>query len=229
MLDYDDVDAATRERFHGVIRDEVRTMSQRIQQLANHTTQTLKTRWPLEDMLGADLLAAACRRIETQQGCRAAADDVDPALWLKVDSYSLLKALQYLAGRLVEEYDVTLVRLRLARSEGRARLDLVWSGHAMSTETVTGWETEPMRIGTRQPGADPARRGRAPRRRVLVRARARAPRVAFSPAAAAGGQRRTARRRAVRAQREPPRGLRLRPVSHQRAGAANWPTGGWRT
>ena len=147
MLDYDDVDAATRERFHGVIRDEVRLMSQRVHELAHHTTQTLKTRWPLEDMLGADLLAAACRRIEAQQGCRAAADEVDAALWLKVDSYSLLKALQYLAGRLVDDYGVTLLHLRLARSDGRARLDLVWSGHTLSSETVSTWETEPMQIG----------------------------------------------------------------------------------
>jgi DNA polymerase III subunit epsilon len=149
MLDYDDVDAATRDRFHGVIRDEVRTMSQRIQQLASHTTQTLKTRWPLEDMLGADLLAATCRRIEAQYGCRTAADAVDPALWLKVDSYSLLQALLYLAGRLVEEIGVKLVQLRLVRSEGRARLDLVWSGHTLSSETVSSWEAEPMQAHAR--------------------------------------------------------------------------------
>ena len=148
MLDYEDVDAATRERFHGVIRDEVRLMSQRITQLASHTTQTLKTRWPLEDMLGADLLAAAARRIETQLGCRTSADAVDPALWLKVDSYSLLQALLYLAGRLVDEYAVKLVQLRLARSEGRARLSLVWSGPTVSSETVSGWETAPMQIGS---------------------------------------------------------------------------------
>jgi DNA polymerase-3 subunit epsilon len=147
MLEYEDVDAAARERFQGVIRDEVRTMSQRIQQLASHTTQTMKTRWPLEDMLGADLVAAACRRIQTQHGCRATASEVDPALWLKVDSFSLLQALVYLAGRLVGEYDIKLVQLRLARADARARLDLVWSGQAMSTETVTGWETDPMRIG----------------------------------------------------------------------------------
>ncbi len=144
MLDYDDVDATTRERFHGVIRDEVRKMSQRIQALATHTTQTLKTRWPLEDMLGADLLAAACRRIEVEYGCRTTADGVDPALWLKVDSYSLLQALLYLAGRLVEEFGVKLLQLRLARSDGRARLDLVWSGHTLSTETVSSWEIDPM-------------------------------------------------------------------------------------
>jgi DNA polymerase-3 subunit epsilon len=147
MLEYEDVDAAARERFQGVIRDEVRTMSQRIQALASHTTQTMKTRWPLEDMLGADLVAAACRRIQMQLGCRATASEVDGTLWLKVDSFSLLQALVYLAGRLVGEYDIKLVQLRLARADARARLDLVWSGQAMSTETVIGWETDPMRIG----------------------------------------------------------------------------------
>ena len=145
MLDYDDVDAATRERFLGVVRDEVRAMSQRVQTLAGQHAEALKTRWPLEDMLGADLLAAACSRIEAEHGCRAAAHDVDPTLWLDVDSFSLLQALVYLAGRLASEYGVKLVQLRLAPAEGRARLDLVWSGPAMSTETVVGWETDPMR------------------------------------------------------------------------------------
>jgi len=147
MLDFDDLDAPTRERFLGVIRDEVGTMSRRIQQLDSHTAQTLKTRWPLEDMLGTDLVAAACRRIEAEHGCRAAPAEVDAALWLRVDSFSLLQALVYLAGRLAEEYEVKLVQLRLARADGRARLDLVWSGPSMSTETVIGWENDPMRSG----------------------------------------------------------------------------------
>ena len=148
MLDYDDVDAATRERFHGVIRDEVRSMSQRINEVALQTTQTLKTRWPLEDMLGADLLAAAGQRIEARLGCRTAVQAVEPALWLKLDSYSLLQALLYLAARLVEEYGIKLLQLRLARSDGRARLDLVWSGTSLSSETVSPWETDPMCVGS---------------------------------------------------------------------------------
>ncbi len=147
MLDYEDVDAVTRERFHGVIRDEVSAMSQRIRQVSDQSTQALKTRWPLEDMLGADLLAAACRRIEAQHGCRTAADAVDPGLWLRVDSYSLLQALLYLAGRLVEEYGVELLQLRLVRNAGRARLELVTNGHTLSSEAVGHWETDAMRIG----------------------------------------------------------------------------------
>jgi DNA polymerase-3 subunit epsilon len=155
MLDFPDLDAATRERFMAVVRDEVRAMSARLQDLAAHSTQTMKTRWPLEDMRGDDLLAAACRRIEAAvSACRASVEQADPDLWLQVDSYSLLQALTSLASRLAREYEVRLVRLRLTRDEKEtsrhARLDLLWQGASMSTETVIGWETEPMRVGDGQ-------------------------------------------------------------------------------
>ena len=147
MLDLPDVDSAARERFHGVIRDEVRSMSERIRDLASHTAQAMKTRWPLEDMLGADLVSAAQRRIEARHGCRTVADGVDAALWLRVDSFSLLQALAFLAGRLADEYGVELIQLRLSPAGARAQLDLVWFGQSISTETAIGWELEPIRVG----------------------------------------------------------------------------------
>jgi len=147
MLDYPDLDASTRERFQRVIRDEAKAMSERMRELSSHATETLKTRWPLEDMLATDFVSAAVRRIEAQLDCRAAAGDVDTALWLRLDSYSLLQALLHLAARLVDEYGVRLITLRLAQAGARARLDLVWSGPAMSTETVAGWEIEPLTVG----------------------------------------------------------------------------------
>ena len=75
------------------------------------------------------------------------AGGADRSLWLKVDSFSLLQALVYLAERLVDEYEIKSVSLRLAEASGRARLDLAWIGASMSTETVMSWETEPMRVG----------------------------------------------------------------------------------
>ena len=147
LLEDPQLDAATRERFQAVVRDETAAMARRITELANHTTQTVKTRWPLEDMLGADLVAAALRRIATSVGCRSGTDEVDASLWLKVDSFSLIQALAYLAGRLVDEYGIKLVQLRLQPAGSRAQLDLIWIGQAMSTETVTGWETDPIRVG----------------------------------------------------------------------------------
>jgi DNA polymerase-3 subunit epsilon len=149
ILEDPDLDTAARERFLGVVREESGAMSRRIQDLATRATQGLATRWPLEEMLGADLVVAAQRRIEVQLGVRVRAEEVDAALWLKLDSFSLLQALVYLSARLRDEYDIKAVELRLAASDtSHARLDLLWTGQAMSTETVMTWEMDPMRIGS---------------------------------------------------------------------------------
>ena len=165
MLEYPDLEPAQRERFQAVVRDELAQMRQRIQDLAIRTDQTHATRWPLEDMLGADLVAAAQRHIDAMPGLHCSASTVDTALWLRADSFSLLQALAYLAGRLADEHGTSRVELRLvaappapaltgaaAGAVTHAHLDLVWTGQAMSTETVMGWESGAMRSGS---GASP--------------------------------------------------------------------------
>jgi DNA polymerase III subunit epsilon len=154
MLDFDDLDPAMRSRFLGVIGEETRRMSQRLADLETGTTADLKTRWPMEDMLGADLLKAALRQMQSQLSVPISLAEVDGGLWLKVESFSLLQSLTYLATRLVDEFNVKFLQLRLAPAtlpghEGRkAHLDLIWSGQAMSTETVMSWELDAMRQGT---------------------------------------------------------------------------------
>jgi DNA polymerase-3 subunit epsilon len=150
MLDFPDLEPPMRERFMGVVRDETRALSQRIAVLEAGSANRLKTRWPLEDMLGADLVGAAVKRIEVVTGLAASAIAVDASVWLKVESFSVLQALVYLSGRLADEFDVRFVQLRLGlapASAGKAQLDLIWSGQVMSTETVMSWEMDPMKVG----------------------------------------------------------------------------------
>jgi DNA polymerase III subunit epsilon len=149
MLDEPDLPPPLRERFLGVIRDEAQTMSRRVHALAQQTAQDLATRWPLEEMLGADFVQATRQRIESAAALRTSTLEVDEALWLKVDSFALLQALATLAQRLKDEVQVKIVHLRLqARDAQRATLDLVWTGQAMSTETVMSWEMDPMAAGS---------------------------------------------------------------------------------
>lgn len=148
MLGYADLESAMRERFLAVVRDEVGAMGRRVNDLAQRATQRLKTRWPLEEMLGADLTNAAQRQITAICQRTVTLDDVDASLWLKVDSYTLLQALTYLAHRLVDEFEVRFLQLRLQPVGAHAQLDLVWSGQAMSNETVMSWEMDAMRFGT---------------------------------------------------------------------------------
>jgi DNA polymerase III subunit epsilon len=146
MLDYPELQDALRDRFRKVIRDEVEAMSERLNSAANDFTDILKTRWPMEEMLGADLVAAAQRRIEGILKLPTKLEEVDESLWVKVDSFSLLQALSYLASRLSDEFEVREVRLRLSGAGRLVHLDLIWSGQAMSTETVMNWELEPMQF-----------------------------------------------------------------------------------
>ncbi len=155
VLDHPDLEPAARERFLRVVREETGELARRIVAIESDTAQNLKTRWPLEDMLGADLVSAALRRIETVTGLPASAQEVNPVLWLKVESFSLLQALVYLSGRLAEEFAVRFVQLRLdlaTGSAGKAQLDLVWSGQAMSNETVMSWEMDAMTVGSETTG-----------------------------------------------------------------------------
>ncbi|MEY3612003.1 MAG: hypothetical protein RJB14_1725 [Pseudomonadota bacterium] len=149
-LAQDDLDAEAREKFLRVLRQEVNAMGQRISDLVVRSTETLKTRWPLEEMLGTDLVLAAQQRIATHCGRElrdVVLDTVDPQVWLRVDSFGVLQVLTYLASRLFDEFALHFVQLRLTQADDKVHLDLVWTGQVMSTETVMSWELEPMHQG----------------------------------------------------------------------------------
>ncbi len=129
------------------IQDEVQILTVRLNQSAHEYARTLVSRWPLEEMLGADLVMAVSRRIESRVGVRVKIDEVASELWVKVDSYSLTQAFSFLAAKLEESFSVDLVRLRLMRVARMAHLELRWSGTAVSTETLLNLQIEPMTVG----------------------------------------------------------------------------------
>ena len=87
MLDYDDLEPALRLRFRKVIKDEVNAMSKRIDEAATAFTDTVKTRWPLEEMLATDLIAAVRKQLESRADVPVKLEDVDETLWVRVDSF----------------------------------------------------------------------------------------------------------------------------------------------
>ncbi|OGB23391.1 MAG: DNA polymerase III subunit epsilon [Burkholderiales bacterium RIFCSPLOWO2_02_FULL_57_36] len=144
LLAYPDMEAYQRDRFIGIMRDEVDTMSRRLNQTVTDFSDAIKVRWPLEEMRGADLIDAARRHIEQHLGLPTKIEDIDDEVWIKTDSFSLLQALTYVSVRLKEEFKVREVRFRLARAGRLAHLDLIWTGTVIGSETLMAWELEPM-------------------------------------------------------------------------------------
>jgi len=146
LIDYPDMELDLRERFVKVIDDEVARMSQRLDQTMVEFSDSMKTRWPLEDVLGIDIIAAAQRRIDEKLKLATKTEELDDALWIKADSFSLVFALLSLAAKLQDHYEPRELRFRLT-SEGKlAYLDLIWAGAAMSSETFYTWEMETMHV-----------------------------------------------------------------------------------
>ena len=152
MLHLPDVDEAMRARFHAVIAREVEAVSERLEAASRAFADALRARWPLEPMRGADLVRAAPAYLQRRLEVALKLEILDEELWFDADHFSLLQALAFLAGRLVEDYGVRTLRLRLSGDERLVYLDLMWSGVSLSNEIVTGWELEPLSLGgTRSP------------------------------------------------------------------------------
>jgi len=144
---FPDMDTAARDRFVGIIGDEARRLSGQLDATVGEFADSLRTEWPLEDMRGADLIAAARRRIEGKLALPTKLELVDESIWLNVDSYSLMQAISYLVTRLREEFGIREVRFGLEAAGQLAHLDVIWSGAPLGTETTMAWQTDAMEMG----------------------------------------------------------------------------------
>lgn len=146
LIDYPDMEGELRERFVRIVEEEAGGMSHRLDRTMADFSDSLKTRWPLEDVLGIDLIAAAQRSIEDKLQLPSKTEEVDDSLWIKADSFSLVFAIAFLASCLRDHYEIRELRFRLL-SEGRlAYLDLICAGAALSSETFYTWELESMEV-----------------------------------------------------------------------------------
>ncbi len=141
------MDNEARGRFIGIIGEEAQRMSAGLDQAAGQFADSLLTEWPLEDMRGADFITAACRRVEGRLGLPTKLEAVDESIWMKVDSYSLMQAVTYLASRLQGEFGIREIRFALGSADQIAHLDVIWTGAPLGSETTMAWQTDAMELG----------------------------------------------------------------------------------
>ncbi|TVR97528.1 MAG: DNA polymerase III subunit epsilon [Wenzhouxiangellaceae bacterium] len=148
ILEDPELDEPMRERLFKVIREEVQGLSERIAELQQSTSEALRSRWPLEDMLGSDLIDAAITRIESALPVRASREGDIDTLWLKIESFSLLQGLVHLATRIHQHCQARWINLRLQSHKERAMLDLVWTPDPEAkAEPDMNWENEAISAG----------------------------------------------------------------------------------
>lgn len=147
LLYYPDCEIVTRDRFLQVIYEETCNLSKRLAETVAEHADSLKTRWPLEEMRGVDLITAAQRRIENRINIHTSLETPDERLWIKADSYMLTQAISYVATRLHQAFQVDHLYFHIQQHAQIAQLDMIWNAPRLSQNAVRGWETDPMSSG----------------------------------------------------------------------------------
>ncbi|MGV8892321.1 MAG: exonuclease domain-containing protein [Burkholderiaceae bacterium] len=151
MQQFPNMSSEKRSQFTAVIDDESQRLARQINQAEQGQADCQNEGWQLEQMRGIDLIALLRRRIETPDLRIDSSDTIDPALWLKVDSYALTQSLAYMAHCLSSQCNVSTLHLDLQRNERLAHLDLAWRGAPVAAETLRLWENTPLQMGATNP------------------------------------------------------------------------------
>jgi DNA polymerase-3 subunit epsilon len=150
LASFPDMAADRRTQFVDIAVAEARLLTERLNTALLAYAEALKGSLTLEDMRAVDLLAVAQRRIADALQLPVTIEDVDPDVWLRVDSFAIAHAMTFLAARLAHDYEIRAFRLRAGPGSGFAEVDLVWTGAIVGSDALSLWEGEPMRIGVEE-------------------------------------------------------------------------------
>jgi DNA polymerase III subunit epsilon len=148
LASFPDMEVERRGHFIDIVAAESLSLSQRLDEALRDYADALKASLSLEDIRALDLLGVAQQRIESVLGIATELGPVDPELWLRADSFALVQALMFLAGRLQTDYGIRTLRLSARTAGAHVELDLDWSGAIVGSDALSLWETEPMQVGT---------------------------------------------------------------------------------
>jgi DNA polymerase III subunit epsilon len=148
LASFPDMETERRGHFIDIVAGESLSLSHRLDEALRDYADALKASLSLEDTRAIDLLGVAQRRIESAFGVAIEVGSVDPKLWIRADSFALVQALMFLAGRLHADYGIRTLRFSARTAGAHAELDLDWSGAIVGSDALSLWETEPMQIGT---------------------------------------------------------------------------------
>jgi len=147
LVNYPDMPAERRRQFTGIIREEADRLTVKLDRTMREYSDYVRSQRSLEQIRVADLIDVIRHRVETRLGLLTGIEDVDPSLWVVVDSYTMVQAVSYLASQLKENLGVRAVRLGAVAAGRHARIELTWIGATLAASTALTWENEALTTG----------------------------------------------------------------------------------
>ena len=137
---------------HGkVIDTSTNNLLRQIDQVAMQHAFRLQDPGEPEYILGADLMNVVRDTLVDKFGLEVTAD-VDDELWLNMNSYTVVRGVNYLIGQLTKHLDIEKVGLRLGKQEEEGFLTVRWHGDPVKVKTIEQWKECPLMLGAKGRG-----------------------------------------------------------------------------
>jgi len=147
ILEKPEMDPLQRDGFKKMIRREALASDVILDETAKEYSRHIKTRRPLVQMQGRDLLETIKKQAEDSLGIAVKIVHSTDQNWIRIDSYSLLLAVLFLLNHLRDETGADQFTCKLEREGKFANLDLIWKGKPLRIQTLRQWETEVVVVG----------------------------------------------------------------------------------
>ncbi len=139
ILAFPDLDDPSLLEFHRAIHEETLKMTVMFAGLEDRSSTHSEGRWPLQDALASDLLAAIQRHVQGMLSVEIKVSVPIEPLRLKVDSYAVARSMIFLIDQLRFACRAENMSLTLECRPGFANLILEWSGASLHMEALQAW------------------------------------------------------------------------------------------
>ena len=110
---------------------------------AEHSDSTSDL-WPLDAMLGADLLDAIAHRAHNQLGIELSVEGLTGDIWIHVDSFSAVNAMLFLLQHAKKRSKEDQLRCVAEAGDEMVQISVLWDGAAVSETLLETWHRVPV-------------------------------------------------------------------------------------
>ncbi|MGA6926814.1 MAG: 3'-5' exonuclease, partial [Desulfosarcina sp.] len=143
MVQFPKMPADEKQTFLEIIAGETESLSRMLR--ADLADAAAGSRWPLSPILAVDFIATLKLEAADMADLTVEVADCDDRCMIRVDSYSLIGAIDSILSCLKRECQAKCERIRLTAPGNLVQVDLIWQGKPVKIETLRRWSDLPLK------------------------------------------------------------------------------------
>ncbi len=144
IIDFPQMEPRQLDALKGIIHKESLIMGEILENKLPSSGRGNFSQWPLITMTAKDLVQLLRSKTDQKMQVGIRAEEIDPAIKVKIDSYSFLLVLLYVIDKLRSVIGFDELDCRLVELDWYVGFDLLWQGAPMKIETLREWEEQPL-------------------------------------------------------------------------------------